>query len=169
MIIGWWRGVYPWILGLFALLAVAACATGAATVRHSFEFDTRKDGQHAVVLDYRYGPSALPVRAPDWGVAEGRGIAFNAVGGPMARGDFLHVKWRDTETGRVYEDNVDLRRRLPPDITDHVIYFMLRGAQLHVYLVSPEGVMRPPGMPSDGPRRYSQRKVVTLYPGSFRD
>ena len=169
MIIGWWRGVYPWILGLFALLAVAACATGAATVRHSLEFDTRKDGQHAVVLDYRYGPSALPVRAPDWVVAEGRGIAFNAVGGPMARGDFLHVKWRGTETGRVYEDNVDLRRRLPPDITDHVIYFMLRGEQLHVYLVSPEGVMRPPGMPSDGPRRYSQRKVVTLYPGSFRD
>ncbi len=168
MIIGWWRGGARWILGVFSLLAVAACATGAATVRHSLEFDTRKDGQHAVVLDYRYGPSSLPVRAPDWVVAEGKGIAFNAVGGPMARGEFLHVKWRDTETGQVHEDNVDLRRRLPPDIANHVVYFMIRGARLHVYLVSPEGVARPPGMSSDGPRRYSQRKVVTLYPDTSR-
>ena len=168
MNVGWWRRGYPW-LGVFALLAVAACATGAATVRHSFEFDMRKDDQHAIVLDYRYGESALPVRAPDWVVAEGKGIAFNAVGGPRVRGDVLRVKWRDTETGRVHEDSVDLRRRLPPDIAEHIVYFMIRGERLHVYLVSPEGVERPPGMPASGPRRYSQRKVVTLYPDSSRD
>jgi len=149
---------------LIALVAAVACAASPEVVDHAFAFDTSKDGQNAVVLDYRYGGSRL-ARAPEWAVKEGRTFTFENVHGPMARGDYLYVKWRDTASGRVHEDTVDLRHRLPDDITDHTLYFMIRGAQLYVYLISPSSVERPPDTQPDGPRMYRTRNVVRIYPG----
>jgi len=80
----------------------------------------------------------------------------------MLRGDFLYVKWRIKSTGQVYEDTVDLRRRLPADITDHRIHFIVKGPQLYVYLITPE--RRPPDMPPNGPRPYQYLKTITIYP-----
>jgi hypothetical protein len=60
------------------------------------------------------------------------------------------------------EETVDLRYRLPRDITDHRVYFIVRGPQLYVYLISPE--RRPPDMPGNGPRVYSHLKTTTIYP-----
>ena len=83
----------------------------------------------------------------------------------MLRGDDLFVKWRDKLSGKVFEKTIDLRTRLPADIYDHKILFVIggpRNSELFVYLVSPE--RRPPDMPANGLRMYSYRKVTTLYP-----
>ncbi len=83
----------------------------------------------------------------------------------MLRGDDLYVKWRDKPSGTVFEKTVDLRSRLPADIHDHRIVFVIggpRNSELFVYLVSPE--RRPPEMAANGPRIYSYRKVTTVYP-----
>ena len=161
------RATTKWLIAVVTFVAfvtLAACASTANLVDHSFGFDTRKDDQDAIVLDYRYGDSELPVRSPEWAVREGRTFAFQGVQGPMRKGDFLYVKWRDKATGKVFEDTVDLRHRLPADITDHTIYFMCKGAQLYVYLISPAAVERSPDSPPEGPRMYRSRNTVMIYP-----
>ena len=87
----------------------------------------------------------------------------NTFGAKVPRGT-LYVKWRDTETQKVYEDTVDLRQRLPKNIEDHRIYLMIKGAQLYVYLISPEGIKRPKNEMPNGPSAYSHLKIVTIYP-----
>lgn len=154
-----------WLVSLAMLVVAAACAASPEIVDHAFAFDTGKDGQNAVVLNYRYGGPQLAIRAPEWAVKQGRSFTFESVQRPMPKGDYLYVKWRDNATGRVYEDTVDLRHRLPEDIADHTLYFMIRGAQLYVYLISPASVERPPEMRTVGPRMYRDRKIVRIYPG----
>jgi len=148
------------VFALTFAFALAACAS--QVVDHSFGFDMRRDNQDAVVLDYRYGESKLPVRAPAEAVKRGEVFYFNGVTGPMLRGDSLYVKWKIKSTGQVFEDTVDLRKRLPKDITDHRVYFMVKGPQLYVYLVSP--TRRPPDVPPNGPETYRSRIVTTIYP-----
>jgi len=145
-----------------AMLALISCATNAEVVDHAFSFDMRYDGQDAEVLDYRYGASKLPVRAPEAAVSEGRPLYQTNVHGPMLRGDSLYVKWRDKSNGKVYEDTVDLRHRLPADMTDKRIHFMTRGPQLYVYLISsgPKSANSAAG----GPRMYRDRETTLIYP-----
>ena len=85
----------------------------------------------------------------------------------MELGEDLYVKWRVKSTGAIYEDTVDLRRRLPRDITGQRLYFIAQGAQLHVYLIS-MNERRPPDMPAVGPKMYSHMKVVEIYPEPVR-
>jgi len=132
-------------------------------VDHSFSFDAITDSPDAELLDYRYGDSKQrPTRNPEYLRQEGRSIQRGGISGEMLRGDFLYVKWRIKSTGQVYEDTVDLRRRLPADITDHRIHFIVKGPQLYVYLITPE--RRPPDMPPNGPRPYQYLKTITIYP-----
>ena len=147
---------------IVAMLALISCATNAEVVDHAFSFDMRDDGQDAEVLDYRYGASKLPVRAPEAAVSEGRPLYQTNVHGPMLRGDSLYVKWRDKSSGKVYEDTVDLRHRLPADMTDKRIHFMTRGPQLYVYLISsgPKSANSAAG----GPRMYRDRETTLIYP-----
>src|SRR4051794_41049678 len=91
------RGAIASLLGIAALMLVA-CAASQNVVDHAFSFDTRYDAQDAEVLDYRYGSSSLPVRAPDSAVRDGKPIAQTNVHGPMLRGDSLYVKWRNKAT-----------------------------------------------------------------------
>lgn len=157
------RSCTHFILCAITLSVVVACAgLGKDIVDHAFGFDMAYDDQDAVVLDYRYGESKNPVHAQEWAVREGKEISFDGVNGPMSRGDFLYVKWKNKLTGKVYEETVDLRQWLPRDIERHRVHFMIWGAQLYVYLVSPE--KRPPDMPEIGPRKYSHRKVFQIYP-----
>ena len=151
-----------------AILAIAALVSACAgnIVDHSFAFDMREDNQDAQVLDYRYGESKLPVFANRERVAAGEVFGFEGVTGPMLRGDFLYVKWRNKESGKIYEDTVDLRKRLPADIAEHKIYFMIRGSQLYVYLIPPRENKRPKEKPPVGPSTYDYRDTVEIYPGS---
>ncbi|HJV80756.1 hypothetical protein [Noviherbaspirillum sp.] len=151
-----------WVFALVVACLLAACAFNRDVVFHSFSFDVSRDNQDAEVIDFRYGDSKIPVRAAEWAVKEGKTYQTTSYGGRMLRGQFLYVKWRIKSTGNVYEDTVDLRHRLPRDIEHNEVYFMVRGPQLLVYLISPEP--RSPGMPAIGPSMYRSRKVTQLYP-----
>lgn len=170
--------LFQWLAVLAIACTLTACASGPKVVDHSFGFDIRSASPEVEVLDYRYGDSKLPVRAPEWAVKEGRPLYFNAVTGPMRVGDFLYVKWRIKETGQVLEDNVDLRQRLPNDIKDRRVYFDIQGQQLYVYLISREKLTPNPCPSRDellrlgkssisGDRVFSMfcfAKIITLYP-----
>lgn len=157
------------LLGLLGVLAAAACATPPGVVVHEFGFDLLRDSPDAELLDYRYGSSKSPGARPDPGqYRPGYMPQQNGISGAMLRGDDLYVKWRDKLSGQVFEKTIDLRSRLPADIYDHRIVFVIggpRNSEVFVYLVSPE--RRPPDMAPNGPRIYSYRKVTTIYPDTI--
>ena len=148
---------------MVALVAIVGCASNTRVIEHAFSFDMRGDGQDAEVLDYRYGESSVPIVSNSDSLrAQGISPQSANVMGPIQRGDFLYVKWREKSTGSIYEDTVDLRQRLPADIKDHRIHFMIRGPQLYVFLISPQ--RRPTGTKPTGPEVYSRYSTVLIYP-----
>lgn len=158
-----WRGFG---LGLL-ILVVSACAGGQQLPIHSFEFHATRDSPEVEILDFRYGDSKQPgARASASDVSNGRIQMGGAVYGAMLRGDSLYVKWRVKATATIYEDTADLKACLPRDITEHTIYFVVRGSQLHVYLVTPQKIAEsdPPGPL----RKYSDLKVTSLHPTCTR-
>jgi hypothetical protein len=152
-----------WILAVAMCSALIACASSLTLGSYSsFGFDMGKDQQDAVVLNYRYGNDKYFTQAPEQIIKEGKGMYFQSMSNFQYRIDFLYVKWRSTTNGQVYEDKVDLHRSLPRDMNDQTVYFMIKGAQLYVYLIAPE--KRLPGTPPIGPRMYASQKITTLYP-----
>ena len=160
--------IFSLMVGLMtpALTSCAANAGASDTQVYAFEFDLRQDDQHAVILDYWYGNSRKDawMHAPEQVTVEGDYMTMDSTWGAKVPRGTLYVKWRDTETQKVYEDTVDLRQRLPKNIEDHRIYLMIKGAQLYVYLISPEGIKRPKNEIPNGPSAYSHLKIVTIYP-----
>lgn len=135
---------------------------------HSFSFDTRHDSPDAEVLDYQYGSSRqFGTYADQERVAMGQVFPSDNIFGAMPRGDFLYVKWRIKNRTKpweyigTYEDKVDLKTRLPADITGLRVHFVIKGSQLYVYLISP-----PDGhpLPAGPVRQYSSQKQVQIYP-----
>jgi hypothetical protein len=55
----------------------------------------------------------------------------------MPVGEFLYVKWRIKATGEIFEDRVDLRERLPKNMTNHTLTFSIDEKQLHVFVATP--------------------------------
>jgi hypothetical protein len=154
-----WPRVIRGTVIAFLFAALTACTAGL--VKHSFGFDALRDSPGIEVVDYRYGTSMNPgTHPPEWAVKAGQIGQAPSVNGEMLRGDFLYVKWRVESTGKVYADTVDLKSRLPRDITNHKIYFIIKRLQLFVYLITPEKL--PPGMNSNGPRQYDYLRVVTI-------
>lgn len=154
-----------WFTALLVSVAIIGCATGPALVDHVFEFDAINDSPDVEILDYRYGNSDLTgTRAPQWALKTGRIGQSMGIRGFIPIGESLYVKWKIRETGQVYEDTVDLRERLPKNIKDHRIHFSAQGAQLYVYVVSPEGVKHPSRWPPGPLRKYADLKVVMIYP-----
>lgn len=138
-----------WLAMLGLLLALTACASTPRLVPHAFNFEGWNDGwaKQADLLEYAYGDAYAPVRDKS---RDGSGIGYSwGVNGPMPVGDFLYVKWRLKGTGEVLEDKVDLRHRLPRDMTDHELTFVIEGRQLYVYVVTPK-------------RRMAQEKAPLL-------
>jgi hypothetical protein len=148
------------VIGLAFLLA--ACE--ADIVDHSFEFNALSDSPGIRILDHRYGLSNQPGASnPEDMLKAGDPLQRTRITGAMKRPDKLYVKWRVLSENRVYEDTVDLRTRLPRDITDRKVYFMVRGPQLYVYLIDLRQE-RAPDVPRAGPRIYQDYKVSTIYP-----
>ena len=132
-------------------------------VFHSFEFNANWDSPDIEVLDYKYGNSKNPgTHPPDWAIESGKIAQRSATGGYMQVGEFLYVKWKIKGNDQIYQENVDLRNRLPPNIDDNTIYFVIKGSQLYVYLISPND--NPPGTPLNSLRMYRSRIVKNLYP-----
>jgi predicted small secreted protein len=54
---------------------LASCSTaGGRVVEHGFGFDIRRASPGVEIIDYRYGDSNFPVRAPEWAVREGKNL-----------------------------------------------------------------------------------------------
>jgi hypothetical protein len=164
-------------LRFFLILCLAlsvGCATGPSLVNHSFSFDARWDSPDIEILEYRYGDNPM-TRTPNYRAKDGGIRQSLGVNGPFPRGDSLYVKWKLKSSGAVHEDTVDLRERLPRDMTNHRIYFVVDGHQLRVFLISPEKVSgRCPAdralaartmEPRDRVfRLYCDRQITTIYP-----
>lgn len=150
---------------IFAVLItlITACASGPQVVSHAFSFDAIWDSPDVEILDYKYGDDYVMTRAPEWQKEQGTVSQGGTVDGAMPRGDSLFVKWRLKATGEEFQDTVDLRRRLPTDIKDKKIHFVIKGKQLYVYLISSE--RRRENEPKNGPDRFDYLKVITIYPG----
>lgn len=153
-----------WIGILLSLLLLSACASGPRLVDHAFGFDAVADSPGAEVLDYRYGQSQAPgARMPEW-VRKDVGVAGGThTSGSMPVGDSLYVRWRLRDTGEELQQSVDLRGRLPADMSGHEIYFIVRGRRLLVYLVSPARLGS--GEVVAGMEKFRQHKVRLIYPG----
>lgn len=136
-----------WLLFALIVAASSACATNPKLTTHAFSFDALRDSPDAEILDYQYGDSnILAARASQHSLENGTVRQTANINGPFLRGDLLYVKWRIKTSGKMYEDTVDLRSRLPADVTNHRIYFVIKGEQLYVYLILPE---RKDGCPPD--------------------
>lgn len=136
------RGLF--LMGLLSSqLFLNACAT-ENYMFHSFSFSAVSESPDIEVLDYQYGSKSEYEREGGVGLRAApyrleRGDIFTGVGitGTFPRGDYLYVKWRIKNTGQIYEDKVDLTNRLPKDITQHEIHFLINGTQLFVFLLPP--------------------------------
>ena len=152
-----------WLAVVLFACALSACAAGGGLVDHTFAFDALMDSPGITVLDFRYGDGKGPGMSNQEQLrAVGKSVQRTGTSGFMPRGDSLYVKWRINVTNEVLEDTVDLRQRLPRDLEDQTVYFMIKERQLIVFLISPE--RRPPNMQPNGPDGYRHLKVITIYP-----
>ena len=88
---------------------------------------------------------------------------LTAVSGSMPVGEFLYVRWLLKDSGEMVEHRVDLRNRLPWDMNDKTITFVIDGKQLYVYLVTKQG--KPYGTPPINKSRLSNLYVTyEIYP-----
>ena len=157
------------------LFGLTACATGGIMDKdsypvHHFSFDTYHDSPDIDVVDYQYSNSRhAGIRPERERVAMGEYFGGTNIAGSILRGDFLYVKWRVKKPGTLlpeyigtYEDRVDLRSRLPADITDLRIHFVIKGAQLYVYLIWPG--LKDASVPEGSVKMYRHQKQVQIYP-----
>jgi hypothetical protein len=124
---------------------LSACATEQYTF-HSFSFDAFNESPNVEVLNYAYGAKSeyervggVGLRPADYQLARGETFSGAGITGTFPKGDYLYVKWRIKSTGQIEEDTVDLTTRLPKDITQHEIHFVIVDAQLVIYLIPPPG------------------------------
>ena len=119
-----------WLLALCLSLVLTACAGvgGPKMVNHAFNFDGWNDGWaiHGRVCWNTPTATSTPrcVARPKTDTAQ---ASRSGVNGAMPVGEFLYVKWRLKATGEVVEERVDLQDRLPRDMTDHELTFVIDG------------------------------------------
>jgi hypothetical protein len=160
---------------------LTGCATGSSLVWHSFDFDARLESPDIEILAYRYGSAKEHgTNSEDYRTSSGGSLQSESTNGEMLPGEFLYVKWRIKKNGQVYEDTIDLKSRLPANITNNKIHFIVSGPQLYVYLIGPEDQkMQPNPCPPRAGRptlnqltkpddkiftQYCDLKITRLYP-----
>jgi hypothetical protein len=132
-------------LALTLLVVMAGCATGPKVVSHGFNFNGLNDrwAESVDLLAYAYGDGYDKVRDD---LEKPRSPLFagkpslpkgESIYGPIPVGSYLYVKWRLKASGEVLEQRVDLRDRLPQDMSGHELTFVIEGRQLYVYVVTP--------------------------------
>ena len=160
-------------LGAVLLVPTLTAAPGCATVPqmsyHAFTFDGWFDKWAAKIdlLAYDYGdPANDRFGLIHEKIAEGKQTLSyrSGVNGSMPIGEFLYVKWRIKATGEVLEDKVDLRSRLPVDMFQHKITFVIDDKQLYVYLVTPKPSMK--GAPELKTYLSDSRLTYEIYPNN---
>ena len=159
------------IMVSLTLLALPACANEMRMAHNGFSFGDYggEENQDIEILNYRYGDDkTAPTRPSDDQLATGHIPQRMYMGTFSPPGDSLYVKWRVLSTGKAYEDTVDLKSRLPSDMNNKEIHFLIKGPQLYVYLIwQKEGHTR--GEP-DCPARVSfDSKCAELYPDHWKN
>jgi hypothetical protein len=152
-----------------ALTALPGCATVPQVSYHAFEFDGWFDKWATKIdlLAYSYGD---PVNdrfglVHEKVAQDKQTLSYRTgVNGTMPIGEFLYVKWRVKATGEVVEDKVDLRSRLPADMFQHSITFVIDNKQLYVYLVTPKPAIK--GVPELKTYLSDSRLTYEIYPAS---
>jgi hypothetical protein len=144
------------LVGLF-FACLSACASGPEQLKifsYPIQWNVSTDapvyGKAEVkVLDYAYGVADKFDIIPDKWSRDRRppgGCCDATNQGIVApRGDYLYFKWRVIATGEVFEDRVDLSKRLPQDMNDRGLYIAIFGSQLYVYLFPPQRVKQQTG------------------------
>ncbi len=159
------------IVGLM-LTALAVYAVekhpGERWAHYTFEFGGRGENVGIEVLDWKFGDAPFSfMHAPVSGPVPQSGNAA----GKMPVADSLYVKWRVLATGKVYQDKVDLRSRLPFGMEDKVLHFDVRGTQVYVYLI--EGIdskyLHDTKQPDCPLWSYRMFKCNELYPHLWRN
>lgn len=160
------------VIGLVAMLS--GCATGPRQVLHSFSFNGQNDGwaKSIDLLAYSYGDQYRMVKND---VADPRSPVFkgmselppaSSVSGFIPVGEFLQVKWRIKATGEVLEDRVELRGRLPPDMSNHGVTFVIDGRQLYVFVITPTPITVNLPKPPKKAWRSAYRVTYEIYPNN---
>lgn len=120
---------------MLAGLAVYAVEqkTGPRMAWHTFEFD----GYPGIeILDWSYGDPKLSIyHTPEAYSSEAHIPQGSNAAGNIPVGDYFYAKWRVKATGKVYEDKVDLKTRLPSNMEDKILQFSFNESQLYVYLI----------------------------------
>jgi hypothetical protein len=106
-------------------------------VNHGFEFNAATDSPDIEILNYEYS-NQKPWRDELLRIGRNHVTQASHIYGGFPVGDFIYMKWRVRSTGEVFEDRVDLKGRLPRDMTDQQIYCVIDGEQLYVFIVSSE-------------------------------
>ncbi|MBC7620630.1 MAG: hypothetical protein H7293_16875 [Candidatus Saccharibacteria bacterium] len=123
---------------LMALMGLSGCAAGPQGSYHTFSIDGAYDkwSQSIDLLEYDYGGVHSMVR--DKGKSEADKVStFTSINATMPNGEYLYAKWRIKSTGEVIEKRVDLRGRLPDNMLNHGITFVIDGQQLYIFLITP--------------------------------
>ncbi len=137
-----------WLICVLFIFLMMGCAMGEQKwANQSFSFNTSTESKDIDILDWQYGEhgyvgnehQSLP-RAPKEDVAKGVAIGGGGLSGGMPVGDFLYVKWRVKTTGEIHEDKVDLKNKLPKDMNNHRIHFVVKPMQLYIYIYPPQQV-----------------------------
>ncbi len=118
------------------LAALAGCASTPNMTSQSFSCDMWMDGwgTQATLLAYSYGDKEPMLRRQ---ASDETGLACTGtMYMQMPTAEFLYVKWRLKATGEMIEERVDLRGRLPRDMREQEVTFVIDGRQLYVYLVT---------------------------------
>lgn len=123
-----------------------------------------QDNPDVQVLDYWYGQSEKDtlIRMPAFRIKQGIPNQADSSAGLTERGDYLFVKWKDKKTGDIFDEKADLRYRLPNDITDTKVYFIVKENKLFVYLVTYKP--KAPDEVAVGPSKYWDSKNYLIYP-----
>ena len=177
--------IYNWLrlltVGLICCTALMACATGldrpklfSYTIEWNVSTDAPVYGKSEVkVLEYSYGVANqfdispgkwFRDRFPATGCCD---VANEGIVAP--RGDYLYFKWRVIATGEVFEDRVDLSKRLPQDMNDRRLYIAIFGSQLYIYLFPPETTKESDGSSITTPGRRPSRETGRSLQDTLRD
>jgi hypothetical protein len=159
-----YRMIRALVVVLMAVESMSACSyPGELSGSIMFQFNLRQDNQHAAIVDYKlWGDDYVMVRAPEAYVKRGQDFYYEGTQGPNKKLEYLYVKWRDIPSGKIYEKTVDLREALPSDIDNGIIYLMIYGGDLYVYLALHKPL--PPNEKPIGAPLYGQRVNLQIYP-----
>lgn len=132
------RSFVSYMLAPLLIAILSACANKSNLANHSFQFDARTDSPDTEILNWRYGDSKVHGTRPETHMLRaGRVPQQIGTSGEIRVGKDLYVKWRLKSTQEVFEQTVDLRDKLPSNIENHTIRFIVNQSQLYVYLITP--------------------------------